>query len=80
MSKVNTFLTISGWRGGNGRVMGARMASPKNPRSLGILFAILPLGGAIGAGFMGQPVIGLLAGFALALVLTTLFWLADRRR
>lgn len=55
------------------------MAEPRNPRSLGILFAILPLGGAIGAGFMGQPVIGLVAGFAIATVIVTLFWLADRR-
>lgn len=56
------------------------MTGPKNPRSLGILFAILPLGGAIGAGFMGQPVIGLLAGFGAAVLLATAFWLADRRR
>lgn len=56
------------------------MDGPRHPRSLGILFAILPLGGAIGAGFVGQPVIGLLAGFGLALVIATLFWLADRRR
>lgn len=55
------------------------MASPRNPRSLGILFAILPLGGAIGAGLLGQPVIGLLAGLGLAALLTTLFWLVDRR-
>jgi len=51
------------------------------PRSAGILFAILPLAGAIGLGFLiGQPVIGLLAGLALAAVLVTLFWLIDRRR
>lgn len=56
------------------------MPEPRSPRSLGILFAILPLGGAIGGGLMGQPVIGLLAGVGLAMVLTTLFWLADRRR
>jgi hypothetical protein len=56
------------------------MPGPKNPRSLGILFAILPIGGAIGAGFMGQPVIGLVAGFGAALVLATIFWLADRKR
>ena len=56
------------------------MAGPKNPRSLGILFAILPLGGAIAAGFMGQPVIGLLAGFGAAALLATLFWLTDRKR
>jgi hypothetical protein len=56
------------------------MASSRTPRSLGILFAILPLAGAIGAGLMGQPVIGLLAGLGLAAVLVTLFWLADRRR
>ena len=59
---------------------GAAMPAPRSPRSLGILFPILPLGGAIGGGLMGQPVIGLLAGVGLALVLTTLFWLADRRR
>jgi hypothetical protein len=51
------------------------------PRSAGILFAILPLAGAIGLGyFMHQPVIGLLAGLALAAVLVTLFWLIDSRR
>lgn len=55
------------------------MATPSSPRSIGILFAILPLAGAIGLGFWGEPVIGLLAGLALAALLTTLFWLIDRR-
>lgn len=56
------------------------MATPRAPRSLGILFTILPLAGVIGAGLLGQPVIGLLAGLGLALILTTGFWLIDRRR
>lgn len=56
------------------------MARTPSPRSLGILFAILPLAGAIGLGLLGQPVIGLLAGLALATLLATLFWLFDRRR
>ena len=56
------------------------MAAPRNPRSLGILFTILPLAGATGLGLMGEPVIGLVGGFALALLLVTLFWLFDRRR
>jgi hypothetical protein len=56
------------------------MAGPRNPRSLGILFTILPLGGAIGLGFRGEPVIGLLAGLGAAALLTLLFWLYDRRR
>lgn len=55
------------------------MATRRSPRSLGILFAILPLGGAIGLGLRGEPVIGLLAGFALATLAVTLFWLVDRR-
>lgn len=59
---------------------GSTMTDPRNPRSLGILFAIFPIGGAIIGGFMRQPVIGLLAGIGAALLLTTLFWLADRRR
>jgi hypothetical protein len=58
----------------------AAMPRQPAPRSAGILFAILPLAGAIGLGFMGQPVIGLLAGLALAAVLVTLFWLLDSRR
>lgn len=41
---------------------------------------MLPLAGAIGAGFAGEPVIGLLAGLALAAALVTLFWLVERRR
>ena len=63
-----------------GMACAAAMARTPAPRSLGILFAILPLAGAIGLGFAGQPVIGLLAGLALATLLVTLFWLADRRR
>ena len=55
------------------------MPSSPSPRSAGILFAVLPLAGAIGLGFKGQPVIGLLAGLALAALLVTLFWLFDRR-
>jgi hypothetical protein len=55
------------------------MAAPRNPRSLGILFTILPLGGAIGVGLLGEPVIGLVGGLALAAVSVVLFWLFDRR-
>jgi uncharacterized membrane protein len=56
------------------------VTAPRRPRSLGILFTILPLGGAIGAGAIWrEPVIGLVAGLALAALLTTLFWLIDRR-
>lgn len=56
------------------------MAPSRNPRSLGILFAILPLGGAIGVGLLGEPVIGLLGGLVLATIIVTAFWLFDRRR
>lgn len=56
------------------------MPRSPSPRSAGILFAILPLAGAIWLGFKGQPVIGLLGGLALAALLVTLFWLVDRRR
>jgi uncharacterized iron-regulated membrane protein len=56
------------------------MADPRNPRSAGILFTILPLLGAIGLGLWGEPVIGLLGGLALAALLAGLFWLVDRRR
>ena len=56
------------------------MPRSPSPRSAGILFAILPLAGAIGLGFKGQPVIGLLAGLVLAAVLATLFWVFDSRR
>ena len=73
--RVNAILTIFA-RVAHGAPMPRRPA----PRSAGILFAILPLAGAVGVGFLGQPVIGLLAGLALAAVLTTLFWLIDRRR
>lgn len=58
----------------------AAMPGPTSPRSLGCLFAILPLVGAFALGYRGQPVIGLLAGFCLALVLVTIFWLVDRAR
>lgn len=73
--KVNAILTIFARA-----VHGAGMPRRPAPRSAGILFAILPLAGAIGVGFLGQPVIGLLAGLALATVLTTLYWLVDRKR
>jgi len=56
------------------------MPHQRTPRSTGILFAILPLAGAIGVGMLGEPVIGLLGGLALATILTTAFWLLDRRR
>lgn len=58
---------------------GQPMTSPRTPRSAGILFTILPLAGAIVVGLWGEPVIGLLGGLALAVLLTTLFWLLDRR-
>jgi hypothetical protein len=52
----------------------------RSPRSAGILFTLLPLAGAVALGLWGEPVIGLLAGLGLAALLTTLFWLLDRRR
>jgi uncharacterized membrane protein len=56
------------------------VTTPRSPRSLGFLFTLLPLGGAFGAGAIWrEPVIGLVAGFVLAALLTTLFWLFDRR-
>lgn len=56
------------------------MTAPRRPRSLGILFTLLPLAGAFGAGAIWrEPVIGLVAGLVLAALLTTLFWLVDRR-
>lgn len=56
------------------------MARPRAPRSVGILFALLPLAGAFGTGAVWrEPVIGLVAGLGLAALLTTLFWLLDRR-
>lgn len=74
--KVNGFLTMAPRR----RAWHARaMPAPRTPRSAGVLFAILPLAGAIGIGLLGEPVIGLLAGLGLATVLATLFWLRDRR-
>lgn len=58
----------------------AAMSDPKSPRSLGCLFAILPLVGAFVLGYRGEPVIGLLLGFGLALVLVVIYWLIDRGR
>lgn len=52
----------------------------RTPRSAGILFAVLPLAGAIILGLRGEPVIGLLAGIGVATLLVALFWLVDRRR
>jgi hypothetical protein len=65
---------------GSGAWHAPTMATPRNPRSLGILFTILPLAGAIGLGLLGEPVIGLVGGLALAMILVTSFWLIDRRR
>lgn len=78
MDKVDGLLTMLARR--RAAWHAPAMAEPRNPRSLGILFTILPLGGAIGFGFWGEPVIGLLAGLGTATLLTLAFWLYDRRR
>jgi len=76
--KVNAFLTMLA---GRPRTWHApAMPEPRTPRSAGILFAILPLAGAIGVGLLGEPVIGLLGGLAFAALLSTLFWLHDQKR
>ena len=51
----------------------------KQPRALGALIAFMTLGGAIGGGLLGQPVIGLLAGFGVSALIALLFWLKDRQ-
>lgn len=73
--KVNASLTM---RRGYGHA--TAMTTRRNTRSAGIAFAILPIAGAFIGGYQGQPVIGLLAGFALAALIVTLFWAFDRRQ
>ncbi|NJC34323.1 hypothetical protein GGR88_001797 [Sphingomonas jejuensis] len=48
-------------------------------RSAGVMFAILPVAGLLVGAVLRQPSAGLVIGLAAALVLTLLFWVADRR-
>ncbi|CAN5249621.1 hypothetical protein BH10PSE12_BH10PSE12_04710 [soil metagenome] len=53
---------------------------PQNPTGAGAIIAFLVLFGAIGGGFMGQPSIGLLAGFSLGVAIAIVLWLRERGR
>lgn len=52
----------------------------RNTQAGGALIAVGTIVGTIGGGLMGQPSVGLLAGFAGGVVVAVLIWLADRRR
>lgn len=50
----------------------------KTPLAGGFVIAIGAIGGAIYGGIRHQPTIGLLAGIAIAVVISILLWLASR--
>lgn len=49
-------------------------------RAGGSLLAIGTIVGTIGGGLVGQPVVGLLAGFVLGTASALIIWLWDRRK
>lgn len=54
---------------------------PKKPAMAGGFFiAILTIGGAVAGGALGQPSIGLLAGFGLGVAIALSLWWKDRQR
>ncbi|MFM1981348.1 MAG: hypothetical protein RJB22_67 [Pseudomonadota bacterium] len=55
------------------------ISKPPEPRAAGAFIALGLLGGTLAGVFMGQPTIGLLAGFGLGLAIALLVWLKDRR-
>jgi len=57
------------------------MESPgrRTPKAGGFFIAVASIAGVFIGGFMGQPVIGLLAGLALGMVTAGLVWFLDRR-
>jgi hypothetical protein len=59
---------------------GMTTPAPRKPLSAGIALAILPIAGAVGGGFLGQPSAGLLAGIAAGIAIALLFWWIDRKR
>lgn len=54
--------------------------TPPSPTAGGAFIAILSLVGTFAGGFMGEPVIGLLAGLALGIVISIAIWLRERSR
>lgn len=55
--------------------------APKKPTTAGGFFiAALTLTGAFAGGVMGQPSIGLLAGFGLGVAIALALWWKDRAR
>ena len=51
-----------------------------SPRGAGSIIALLSITGVIAGGLMGQPTIGLLAGFGLGVAIGLAMWLRDRRK
>jgi hypothetical protein len=49
----------------------------KDPTGAGAIIAFLVLFGAIGGGLLGQPSIGLLAGFGLGVAIAIFLWLRE---
>ena len=56
------------------------MAEPSSPRAGGAIIALTTIAGALAGKFAHQPSIGILAGFAIGVVISVLIWRADVRR
>lgn len=57
-----------------------RPTSSAPPMAGGFFIAILTLIGAVVGGLQGQPSIGLLAGFAVGVMVAIALWLFDRAK
>jgi hypothetical protein len=57
------------------------MAGPdkKNAQAGGVLLAMSIVAGAVGGAIGGQASVGVLAGFAVGMILLVAVWLLDRR-
>ncbi|MBB4641256.1 hypothetical protein [Rhizorhapis suberifaciens] len=51
-----------------------------SPQGAGSIIALLSITGVIAGGLMGQPTIGLLAGFGLGVAIGLTMWLRDRHK
>lgn len=54
------------------------MANRNGPRAGGFIIAVSIMAGTLIGGFLNQPTIGLLTGFALGVLAALLVWWLDR--
>jgi hypothetical protein len=70
----------AGWKKAAADAMALAMEDKSTSEAAGLILATSIIAGVVGGTIVGEISIGFLAGLAVGVVMSLLFWLGDRRR